>query len=308
MVKTVLLLADHHVGSKLGLLYPFKGYTFHNAAQEHLWECRKHMLSRLPRAIDVTVHLGEIIDGPANSKKKKYSTLVTRLEDQRRIAKKLLDPIRKRSKKFYCLIGSEYHVDEWGEAARAVAKYIGADPVYIDKDEPDNNEYACYNLFLQFDDVVIDLAHHASVAMVNRIMVLEREIRYRKIDNPITQNLDEQELREKLSAFGLSGSPRVWDSDKLDQLAALFRPPEIKCIVRAHSHIFGMAWDRHGIAVRCPGWQFPYYDYGVAKSAVARSYPDIGWILLKVTPGKEWPIEVHPCLYDYPKAEMIKIT
>ena len=274
MVKTVLLLADHHVGSKLGLLYPFKGYTFHNAAQEHLWECRQHMLSRLPRKIDVTVHLGEIIDGPANSKKKKYGTLVTRLEDQRRIAKKLLDPIRRRSKKFYCLIGSEYHVDEWGEASRAVAKYIGADPVYIDKDEPENNEYACYNLFLQFDDVIIDFAHHASTAMVNRIMVLEREMRYRLIDNPITDDVK----------------------------------GEIKCIVRAHSHVFGVSWDRHGIGIRCPGWQYPYYDYGTAKVSVARSYPDLGWILLKVTPGKEWPVEVHPCLYEYPKAEVIKIT
>jgi hypothetical protein len=273
MVKTVLLLADHHIGSKLGLLYPFAGYRFHNAAQEHLWECRQHMLAHLPRKIDVTVHLGEIIDGPANSKKKKYSTLVTRLEDQRRIAKKLLDPIRRRSKKFYCLIGSEYHEDEWGEASRAVAKYIGADPIYIDDKDPYNNEYASYNLFLQFEDVIIDFAHHASTAMVNRLMVLEREMRYRKIDNPISDNVK----------------------------------GEIKCIVRAHNHIFGVSWDRHGIGIRCPGFQFPYYDYGIAKSSVARAFPDIGYVILKIRPEAEWPVEVCPVLYDYPKSSVIRI-
>jgi len=231
------------------------------------------MLKRLPKKIDVTVHLGELVDGPANNKKKKYATLVTRLEDQTRIVKKLLRPIRTRSKRLYCLIGSEYHEDEWGEASRAAAKDAGADVILEDPDDEDNNEYACYNLFLQFGDVIIDFAHHGSVTMVNRSMPLEREIRYRKVDNPIDDEVE----------------------------------GEIKCVVRAHSHVFGVWQDRHGVAIRCPGWQFPYFNYGTAKASIARSYPDIGWILLKVTPGKEWPIEVFPHLYDYPKSSVIRV-
>jgi len=271
----VLVLADMHIGSKLGVLHPqTAGYTLHNEAQEYLWQCWQHMLSKLPRKIDVVVSMDEIIDGPANNRRKKYSTLITRLEGQRRAAKKLLQPVLNKAEQFYCLIGSEYHTDEWGEATRTLAQELGAKPVFVNPDDEDDKEYACYNLFLQFDDVIIDFAHHGSVTMVNRIMVLERETRYRKIDNPIPKDLD----------------------------------GEIKCIVRAHSHIWGMSWDRHGIAIRCPGWQFPYFDYGIAKSAIARSYPDIGWVLLKVTPGKEWPIEVFPHLYDFPKANVIQIA
>jgi len=283
---TILVLADMHVGSKLAVLHPqTPGYILHNDAQRYLWQCWQHMLSKLPRKIDIVVSMDELIDGPANSRKKKYGTLITRLEGQRRAVKKLLKPVLNKAEKLYCLIGSEYHTDEWGEASRTLAQYLGADPVFTDGnndgddgegDSGDGSEYACYNLFLQFGDVILDFAHHASATMVNRLMVLERETRYRKIDNPIPKNVD----------------------------------GEIRGIIRAHSHVFGVTQDRHCLSIRCPGWQFPYYDYGIAKASVARSYPDIGWILLEVIPEQaHWPVRIKDfCLYDYPKAQVIQIA
>jgi len=271
----ILVLADMHVGSKLAVLHPqTTGYVLHNDGQKYLWECWQHMLNKLPKKIDIAVSIDELIDGPANSKKKKYSTLITRLEGQRRAVKKLLAPILNRTERFFCLIGSEYHTDEWGEASRTLAQYLDADPVLIDPDDEDNNEYACYNLFLQFGDIIVDFAHHASTAMVNRLMVMEREVRYRKIDNPSPSEIGGQ----------------------------------IKCIVRAHGHTAGGTWDRHMQTVRCPGWQLPYYDYGIAKTSVARALPDIGWIMLKITPGADWPIEIRPHLYDLPAPPIIQIS
>jgi len=62
MVKTVLLLADTHVGSKTAVLHPdTPGYAFHNVGQEYLWECWQHMVNGLPKSIDYLVLLDEMV-------------------------------------------------------------------------------------------------------------------------------------------------------------------------------------------------------------------------------------------------------
>lgn len=264
---TVLLLADEHSGNEMGLLHPqVRGYTFANAWQEYAWECWKHMKSKLPKRIDVTVSMDEALDGPADSNKK-YRTQITKPSMQGLNARKLFQPIRDRSEKFFMIAGSNWHVDELGESTLTLAGELEADLW------PDDNPIG-YNLLLEFGNVVLDLAHSQSVVMVNRAMPAEREMRYRLVDDPFR------------------GEAK-----------------EIKFIARAHAHNFNLSWDRHGISMTCPGWQGPYYDYGTAKKSMARAaIHDMGWVLLKITPGAEWPVIPYPTLYEQPKAETIKIA
>ena len=263
---TVLLLADQHGGNEMGLLHPSTpGYSFANAWQEYAWECWKHMKSKLPRRIDVTVSMDEILDGPADPNKK-YQTQITKPSLQRLNAVKLFKPIVERSERFYMIAGTDWHVDKLGESTRILAEILGADLW------PDGNPIG-YNLFLEFGNVVLDLAHSQSVVMVNRSMPPEREMRYRLIDNPLKEGTG-----------------------------------EIRFIARAHVHNFNLSWDRHGISMSCPGWQGPYYEYGPAKRSIARStIHDVGWVLLKVTPGADWPVIPYPTLYEQPKIETIRI-
>jgi hypothetical protein len=263
---TVLLLADQHCGNEMGLLHPqVKGFTFGNSWQEYAWECWKHMKSKLPKRIDVTVSMDECLDGPAD-KNKKYRTQITKPSKQRECARKLLQPIRAKSDKFFMIAGSNWHVDNLGESTRVLAEELEAD-------NWPNGEPIGYNLLLEFGNVVLDLAHSQSVVMVNRAMPAEREMRYRLADDPFR------------------GEAR-----------------QIMFIARAHAHNFNLAWDRHGISMTCPGWQGPYYDYGGAKKSLARSVHDMGWVLLNITPGADWPVMPYPTLYEQPKAETIKIA
>jgi len=263
----VLLIADMHVGNEMGLLHPqMRGYSFKNSWQEYSWECWKHMRSKLPKRIDVTVSMDEALDGPANSNKK-YRSHFTKPSEQRLCARKLLEPIRAKSEKFFMIAGSNWHVDELGESTRALAEIMGAD-------EWANKDIIGYNLLLEFGNVVLDLAHSQSVVMVNRSMPGEREMRYRLVDDPFR------------------GEAK-----------------EIKFIARAHAHNFNLSWDRHGISMTCPGWQGPYYDYGTAKKSMARAaVHDMGWVLLRVTPGDDWPVIPYPTLYEQPKMETVKIV
>ena len=270
---TVLLLADQQSGNEMGLLHPqMPGFRFCNPWQEYAWKCWQHMKSKLPKRIDVTVSMDEALDGPADSNKK-YRTQITKPSKQRLNAKKLFQPIRDRSEKFYMIAGSNWHVDELGESTRVLAEELGADE-WPGSDDHLPKDIIGYQLFLQFGNVVLDLAHSQSVVMVNRSMPAEREMRYRLIDNPLEDGAG-----------------------------------EIKFIARAHAHLFNLSWDRHGISMTCPGWQGPYYDFGTTKKSMARgAIHDMGWVLLKITPGGDWPVIPYPTLYEQPKMETIKIA
>ena len=270
---TVLLLADQQSGNEMGLLHPqMPGFTFCNPWQEYAWECWQHMLSKLPKHIDVTVSMDEVLDGPAG-KNTKYRTQITKPSLQRLNAEKLLAPVINRSEKFFMLAGSNWHVDELGESTRVLADQLGAD-FWPSPSENYSKERIGYQLFLQFGNVVLDLAHSQSVVMVNRSMPAEREMRYRLIDNPLEDGAG-----------------------------------EIKFIARAHAHLFNLSWDRHGISMTCPGWQGPYYDYGTTKKSMARgAIHDMGWVLLKITPGADWPLIPYPTLYEQPKMKTVKIA
>lgn len=267
MAEIVLPIADTHIGSKLGLLHPeTKGYK-QNDWQKYTWKCWQHMLATLPKKIDALILMDEMIDGP-QAKNHKYSTLITEPKDQRRAAQLVLEPLVERTKdgQVWMLIGSSWHVGEWGTETHNLAEALGA---HLWENEEDR---AGYNLFIKKGPIIFDFAHSRSVVMVNRSMPLEREMRYRLIDDPL---------------------PRLaWSK------------AEMRCITRAHSHDFGIWHDRHGLSVGLPCWQGMYFDFGVGKRAMARVWKDIGWLMYKVDEKARHPLSYDYELYDYPKASV----
>lgn len=270
----ILVLADLHVGSKTALLHPdTPGYTFHNVGQEYLWECWQHMVSELPKSIDYLILLDEMVNGPAGNGKKRFSTLITDVREQINGAKLLLDMVIwreapsgrrvRRCKEVWCLIGSDWHVDELGAATDALGESIGAE-------QWKTKRYSGYNLFLNFDGMVLDYAHSQSVVMVNRAMPLEREIRYRLVDNPVPKRMR--------------------------------NTTEIRGIYRAHAHQANKYEDRHAESASCPSWQLPYYDFGVAKRSMARAVFDIGWMFTTVKLDRLPPLITHIERYDNPES------
>ena len=262
--EIILPIADTHIGSKLGLLHPDTPGFKQNSWQKYTWKCWLHMLSLLPPKLDAVVFMDEMLDGP-DAKNHKYGTLITEPTAQRKAAELVLMPLAERARERWFLIGSKWHVGEWGTATENLANALQAH-TWNDDDE----SHAGHNLFLRKGNIVLDFAHPRSVVMVNKSMPLEREMRYRKIDNPLPP-----QLRNKA---------------------------EISCIVRAHAHDCGIWIDRHGLSIGLPCWQGMYYGYGVGKSAVARVWKDIGWLYLMVDPEARHPVTYDYELYDYPKA------
>lgn len=264
--ETVFPIADTHVGSKLGLLHPkTKGFK-QNTWQKYTWKCWQHMLSLLPEKLDTVVFMDEMLDGPAG-KNHKYGTLITEPKEQREAARLVLEPLAERARERWFIIGSGWHVGDWGRETENLAHALQAHTW-----NDDSERQSGHNLFLRKGSVVLDFAHPRSVVMVNKSMPLEREMRYRKIDNPLPP-----QLRNKA---------------------------EISCIVRAHAHDFGIWTDRHGLSIGLPCWQGMYYGYGVGKRAIARLWKDIGWLYLTVDPKARHPVTYDYELYDYPKAQV----
>lgn len=265
MSEAILPIADTHIGSKLGLLHPkTKGYK-QNSWQKYTWKCWQHMLSLLPEQLDAVVFMDEMMDGP-EGKNHKYGTLITEPKAQREAARLVLEPLAARARERWCIIGSYWHVGEWGRETENLANALEAH-VWEDTDE---NRQAGHNLFLKKGSVVLDFAHPRSVVMVNKSMPLEREMRYRLVDDPLPKQLHGR--------------------------------AKVRCIVRAHAHDFGVWTDRHGVSIGLPCWQGMYYGYGVGKRAIARIWKDIGWVLLDVDDKRRHPVEYDYELYDYPKA------
>jgi len=267
----ILPIADVHVGGKLGLLHPDTPHFKQNEWQKYTWACWEHMLSRLPKELDTVVFMDEMMDGP-EGKFNKYGALITEPTEQRAAAVKVLQSLAERAKERWFLIGSAWHVGEWGRETLNLAKDLQATPWRTEEVEDGTAQMAGHNLFLRKGDVVLDFAHPRSVTMVNKSMPLEREMRYRLIDNPLPPELQ-----------GVA---------------------KIKCIVRAHAHDFGIWQDRHGLAIGLPAWQGTYYGFGVGKASVARVWKDLGWAVLFVDPKAAHQVTYDFELYDYPKGEI----
>ena len=268
--EIILPLADTHIGSKLGLLPPDLEHFKQNKWQRYTWKCWEHMLSLLPEHLAAVIFMDEMMDGP-EGRNHKYGTLITDPGEQREVTVEVLRPIAERADEKWVLIGSDWHIGEWGKETKNLAKDLGAEIWTTgSKKFPDR---AGYNLLWMKGGVVLDFAHSRSVVEVNKSMPLEREMRYRLIDNPLPKRLRGKAI--------------------------------VQCIVRAHAHDCGAWFDRHGWSIGVPCWQGMYFNYGTGKRTLARIWKDIGWLTIGVDPSARHPVWLDDYeLYDYPKLDV----
>lgn len=175
-----LWMSDLHIGSAFALLPPkFKGSTGSvlnlNTAQEYLYENYKQILERVRQLtggrLDVLGVVGDSIDG-VNWKKE--GAFICEMDPmyQGKAALELLEPFADMANSVYVWQGSGYHVGRNSETEKWIAEQLGAVP------DPVGRPVWDWNPSLDVEGVILDVAHHRSVTIINRSMALEREIRF----------------------------------------------------------------------------------------------------------------------------------
>jgi hypothetical protein len=245
----IVTIGDLHTGSAYA---PFpKGFTNSwgsvvqlNVGQRYLLRCWRDFISRIPARFDALLLLGDLIHGQ-NRKESAAELCEVDPEWQQRAALELLSPIAERAKEVYGVRGSGYHVGETGRWEEQLVRQLGALP----------DKYARYArswLHLDFDGVLLDVAHRQSGAMVNRAMPLEREGRY------------------ALMRSQADGQPA----------------PDL--VIRAHTHQY--RWidiDGQPLALGTPAWKMPsaYEETSITPNRIRSA--TLGAVVLRIRPKRK---------------------
>lgn len=153
-MKTVTaIISDTHIGSTVGLAVP----KFENddgqlilASREQKWiyECwldywkYVYTLAKQYKARLIVIHLGDVIDGDHHQ----TTQALPNLNDQRRMALELLEPIANIAARMVILRGTGAHAGEASQDEVDLATELGAE-IYWEK-------------LLDIDGVLLDVAHH----------------------------------------------------------------------------------------------------------------------------------------------------
>ena len=172
--KTVVIVADTHVGHKVGMMpanfRASSGATAPlNQGQEYLLEHYEDVLAALPRRIDVLLLNGDICEGQNLSETARALTEVDPTY-QVRAAEELLAPLAKRARRVYATTGSKYHTGRGGRLDREVAERLGATRCGM------ANDFANPWILFRVGNQVISAHHHQSATTRYRSMPVEREI------------------------------------------------------------------------------------------------------------------------------------
>jgi hypothetical protein len=155
----VVIVGDLHCGSTLGLCPPKckrdgGGPIELSAGQEWLWanwldfERRAYHAAR-GRALYVVCN-GDLVDGTNHE----TTQLVTsNIKDQRRMAVKALEPLRKRAAHLFVIRGTGAHVGAASQDDDAVGERLKATPT-------PEGDFAWWELRASFGDVLFDISHH----------------------------------------------------------------------------------------------------------------------------------------------------
>jgi hypothetical protein len=171
-MKQILFLSDLHVGGYRSL-WPEGGEIETDGgndktvwpltrAQEYLWECWNHLLTTLPRKLDAIVVNGDAIQGHRDPWATKLCA--SSFNDQEDAAVKLLEPLRKRTDKFFMTAGTKYHQPDFADSERKVAKDLKA-------------QYSPW-LNIHAGKELINVAHGHATGFVYRATMLEREFNF----------------------------------------------------------------------------------------------------------------------------------
>jgi len=283
-----VVFSDLHCGSILGLLPPFyevpdpQSLNLNDAeyenicrrvslnkGQAYLWECWEDAWNWLPKKkLDFAILNGDGLQGPAKRTSNGLFGLISpRPSVQASILKQVIKPIRHRFKDFHIIAGTEWHEGEYGEwlAQLAEEKIIDAMPYPSGRLVEDM-------LFLDWEGVILDVAHDISYFMIYRGTPLEREINFSRIDEALVE-----------------GAPDI--------------------IARAHVHSWYLANNRHAWAFTSPGWMLSI-RHGRKKSQARGRINDIGLVYIEIYPelkGKEDDyVIIKKRRYNHPKYKAIR--
>lgn len=267
MEEAVIIVADTHINSKLGLCNPNvylddgDEYEF-NLVQKWLWDNWQKFISdikKITKKYKKTIILnGDIVD--LDAKNRSGQMISTNPADILRMAKDTLDPLLSIADRFFMVRGTEAHTGLSAWAEEVLAREYGA------VREEETNRYAWWHLRAKFSGVKFDVAHHASMGSL-----------------PWTY---------------ASAASRLVQLAKMEYYEWGETPPDV--VVRSHQHRFaesGVTFSTRGVYTPC--WQYANaYLYRLGKE---NNRPSIGGIVFICNNGKH---DMIPFLYE-PKRSKI---
>lgn len=255
MINNLIIFSDIHCGCRLGLCPPVvhldDGGTYrYSAVQKKVWtmwnEFWNVWVPEVTKGEDyIIVNNGDVIDGVHHNSTTQISH---NIEDQKRIAIQILEPIIKnpKCKGYYHIRGTEAHVGQSGQYEESVAKSLNAIPQIINGQKT----YARWELWLKFGKSLIHFTHHVGTS---NSAAYESTAVYK-------------ELVEAYNEAGRFGD----------------KPPS--AVIRSHRHrqfeVKIATQNGYAFSIVTPGWQLrtPFtYRLGLGRS----STPQIGGYLLR---------------------------
>lgn len=280
--------ADTHCGDIFGLLPPYyeipdptsfnlddleyeaiQRRATMNKGQAYLWKCWDDAWKWLSEEkLDFAVLGGDGLQGPAKKNSNGLFSLISaRPSIQTSILESVIVPIRHRFNDFHIVAGTEWHENEYGESLRELAA-----KTKIDAMPYPSGQLIEDMLFLDWEGVLLDIAHDISYFMVYRGTPLEREMNFSRIDEAL-----------------MEGAPDV--------------------IGRFHVHLWNMYQNRHGWAFTGPGFALST-RYARTKSPARGRINDIGLVYMEIYPelkGKEDDyVRIKVRRYNHPKYKALK--
>ena len=158
MTKTLVLIADLHVGSTVGLCPPKAtlddGGSYEiSTGQRWLWQSWGKFVDRVRGLSDpILIMAGDIID--CDIRQRSYQLITRNVTTVIKIATDILDPLIKMCTKTYVLRGTAAHVGLSAEYEEQIASDFGA------VQNPETEKSSWYRLFLKVEDVKVMVSHH----------------------------------------------------------------------------------------------------------------------------------------------------
>jgi hypothetical protein len=252
--KTLLVLADLHMGASVALCRPVVGLddggSYHaSAAQLFLWRSWENLLEQVTRKkvgellLDLN---GDIIEGDA---KNRSIQLITRNKATLlRHAAEVLDPLVKMSAGLYFKRGTEAHSGNSGEWEEELALDLGAAQC------PETNTASWWSMRYEVEGVRFDTAHH-----------------------PRSNGGGRPQNRFSMIDALASDTVFSYANDRREE------PPDL--VIRSHIHTYKDSYDHFRTrAITTPCWSlFTAHTY---RTGIAPTLPDIGGILIHCSAGR----------------------
>jgi len=277
-IQNIIVISDTHLGCQLAVCVPrlkLDGAGYYQASRlqkklykwwQIFWE---EWVPNATREEDfILVHNGDIIDGVHHGA---VTQISHNIEDQRKLAIEMLEPIVKmpKCKGYYQIRGTEVHVGKSGQDEEGIARELGSI-----KDE--DGLYSRYDLWLKFgkNKLLTHFSHH--IGVTNSAAYESTAVH-----------------KELIESYAEAGR---WKLESPD------------CVVRSHRHRFYKvelpAENTNAISVVTPSWQLktPFvWRMGMGRS----STPQIGGIIIRE--GNEVPIYVRHKIWNVARSKEVVI-